>query len=100
MEKEFQLSENQRTLLNELIQNLSSDQLIWVNGYITGILKGKDSALPVKETALSNASDSITILYGTHTGHSKEIALDLYDKIRVLGFKPKLLDWTSTKRMN
>lgn len=98
MEKEFQLSENQRTLLNELIQNLSSDQLIWVNGYITGILKGKDSALPVKETALSNASNSITILYGTHTGHSKEIALDLYDKIRVLGFKPKLFGLDEYKK--
>ncbi len=90
MRKEYQINQEQLAQLNQLIQNLSADQLVWVNGYISGIINGKDDTLALPELPASKSAESITILYGTHTGHSKEIGLDLYDRVLALGFNAKL----------
>ncbi|MDE5417807.1 assimilatory sulfite reductase (NADPH) flavoprotein subunit [Labilibaculum sp. DW002] len=90
MGKEYQINQEQLAQLNQLIQNLSADQLVWVNGYISGIINGKDDALLLPKISVPKSAESITILYGTHTGHSKEIGLDLYDKVLALGFNAKL----------
>ena len=90
MGKEYQINQEQLAQLNQLIQNLSTDQLVWVNGYISGIINGKDDTLALPELPASKSAESITILYGTHTGHSKEIGLDLYDRVLALGFNAKL----------
>ena len=90
MTNPYQINNEKLEQINALIHDLNSEQLVWLNGYISGLIGGKNGN--VKSTAeLANVtSEKITILYGTHTGHSKEIALELYYRVSALGFTPKL----------
>ncbi|MDM8160470.1 assimilatory sulfite reductase (NADPH) flavoprotein subunit [Labilibaculum sp. K2S] len=90
MGKEFQINHEQLSQLNQLIQNLSAEQLVWVNGYLSGIINKKTNAIGVPVISSQKLSESITILFGTHTGHSKEIAMDLHDRVLALGFNAKI----------
>ena len=90
MGNEYQINKEQLGLLNQLVDELSKDQLIWVNGYITGVLTGKQNINSNLLPTQSTISEPISILYGTHTGHSKIIAQDLYDRVKNLGFDVKL----------
>ncbi|MUP37519.1 assimilatory sulfite reductase (NADPH) flavoprotein subunit [Labilibaculum euxinus] len=90
MGKEFQINQEQLSQLNKLIQDLSAEQLVWVNGYLSGIINGKKNAIDVPIISDQKSSESITILFGTHTGHSKEIAMDLHDRVLALGFDAKI----------
>jgi sulfite reductase (NADPH) flavoprotein alpha-component len=90
MGNEYQINKEQLGLLNQLVDKLSADQLIWVNGYMTGVLTVKQNTNNRLVPAQSIPSDPISILYGTHTGHSKAIAQDLYDRVKDLGFDVKL----------
>lgn len=98
MGTEFQLNKEQQAQLDKLIQDLSAKQLVWVNGYISGILNDNSAAVPSSVAQAPKSSESVTILYGTHTGHSKEIALDLYDRLLTLGFDPKLFGLDDYKK--
>ncbi|MBK8806652.1 MAG: assimilatory sulfite reductase (NADPH) flavoprotein subunit [Bacteroidales bacterium] len=83
------LSSIQQELIEQLIASLSEYQLLWFNGYLTGLTLGgthiahnvsvadkiesvEPSEFIVKPTAV-NTSD-LKIFYGTHSGNSKEIA--------------------------
>jgi sulfite reductase (NADPH) flavoprotein alpha-component len=67
-------------VLEELIKNSSNEELIWMNGYLNGIVKNKMVAVaPVADTA---ASKKITIVYGTETGNSKKLATDFAAKAK------------------
>lgn len=90
MTKEYQPNTEQLKQLNLIVKDFSKEQLIWVNGYISGLINGNaDSNNPSVQTHLTS-SEKITILYGTHTGHSKEIAIDLYERVLTLGFQANL----------
>ena len=69
------LEENKLKILQGLVTTSSKEELIWINGYMNGIvqqLAGK--AEPAKVSASS--SKKMTILYGTETGNSKRLATD------------------------
>ena len=90
MTNPYQINTEKLQQIDALIQGLNTEQLIWLNGYLSGKINGISSdSLPGLDTP-NKASEKITILYGTHTGHSKEIALDLYDRVNALGFSPSL----------
>ncbi|RUT73456.1 assimilatory sulfite reductase (NADPH) flavoprotein subunit [Ancylomarina longa] len=87
MENISPLSQDQLSNLNQLIDTLQVDQLIWANAYLSGVIyRNKELVTPELSIPKENSSEKFTILYGTHTGHSKNIALDLYDQIKALGF--------------
>lgn len=57
--------------LHELVQDATKEELIWINGYLAGIISGSGSpALPTPSTA----PKKITLLYGTETGNAKRLA--------------------------
>jgi sulfite reductase (NADPH) flavoprotein alpha-component len=67
-------------VLDELIKNSSNDELLWMTGYLNGIVKNKQvAAAPVAE---AGASKKITIVYGTETGNSKKLATDFAAKAK------------------
>lgn len=67
-------------VLDELIKNSSNDELLWMTGYLNGIVKNKQGVVtPVADTA---ASKKITIVYGTETGNSKKLATDFAAKAK------------------
>ncbi|NOU59444.1 assimilatory sulfite reductase (NADPH) flavoprotein subunit [Marinifilum caeruleilacunae] len=90
MTNPYQINTEKLQEIDALIHDLKKEQLIWLNGYLSGKINGINNDNIPKLANVKTVSEKITILYGTHTGHSKEIALDLYDRVRALGFTPAL----------
>ena len=66
-------------VLEELIKNSSNEELLWMNGYLNGIVKNKIAApQPVAE----KTANKVTIVYGTETGNSKKLATDFAAKAK------------------
>lgn len=99
----------------QISNNLSPDQLLWLSGYSYGLFAAKQQqTLP--EVSSNLASDALaahipapqgllnaapigetvplplTILYGSHTGNSKKIAIRAAEHARKNGLKPLLHD--------
>lgn len=68
-------NEEQVKLLNELLPNLTGEQKIWLNGYLSALLASIDTNV-VEEAKLSvvPTTKSVTLLYGSQTGNSQGLA--------------------------
>jgi sulfite reductase (NADPH) flavoprotein alpha-component len=75
-------------ILEGLVAGASKDELIWINGYISGILNGQ--ALPDAAPVISAQPKKITLVYGTETGNSKRVATDLATKAKKNNLQVKL----------
>ena len=71
--------------LNALVEGLSQEELIWLNGYMAGLVKVSQS-----ETKGIPVVGKITILFGTETGNSKKLATAFAAKSRKIGLTAKL----------
>ena len=102
-------------LVNDLVADLSRDEIIWLNGYLSGLLappppKGESAEaqpLPVweadKKVGLSEGEvrrvgqsplggrGGLTLAYGTETGNAKKLATTLAAKAKKDGFQIKLV---------
>ncbi len=88
--KSNQLNEKQLTALNELVNGVTKEQLIWLSGYFEGRLAGLNGSAPINETATPFAGHAVesaqtpttnlTILYGSETGRSQTLADKLAEK--------------------
>jgi len=77
------LNERQLAALGQLAEELTSDQILWLSGYLEGILAATEingsKKTPVA-VSVPETSTKLTILYGTDTGRSKSIAEKLAEK--------------------
>ena len=73
------LVENKFKILSDLINASSNEELIWMNGYLNGIVKNK---IVQQEVVTESAAKKITIVYGTETGNSKRLATDFAAKAK------------------
>ncbi len=81
------LVENKLNVLQEFINNLTDEELVWVNGYLNGIVSAKHTnAVPGNK----NAALKITIAYGTETGNSKKLATEFAAKAKKHGIHAKV----------
>ena len=64
-----------------LVARSGKEELIWMNGYLNGVVKDFFVAVPSVQTAVAAVS-KITILYGTETGNSKRLATDFATKAK------------------
>jgi len=82
------ISTEKKKILNELLSGSSQNELIWINGFLNGILEAKQElgqkAYPDK------AIRKITILFGTETGNSKSLATQLATQAKQNGLTVKL----------
>lgn len=85
------INEQQLKSLTELTSGLNREQLVWLNGYFQGLLAGTVSEKTVSEPTSPKSVSGLTILYGTHTGHSKTIASNLAAKLTSLGTEVHLV---------
>ena len=86
------------TLVQELIAGASREELIWLSGYLAGIVA---NAAPVAPAALTVPTahptpsapgiSRITIAYGTESGNSKKLATDFAAKAKRSGISAKLV---------
>lgn len=79
------LAEPKLKILSELIGQLNKEELIWVNGYLSGLV-----ASPLSDSATRSTTQKITIAYGTETGNAKKLATDLAAKAKKKGIPVKL----------
>ncbi|HVZ98608.1 MAG TPA: flavodoxin domain-containing protein [Chitinophagaceae bacterium] len=81
------LVENKLNALQKLIDSLTDEELVWVNGYLNGIVTAKNISEKVPQI---NATTKITIVYGTETGNSKKLATEFAAKAKKHGIHAKV----------
>ena len=59
------LGENKIKILQDLVNNSTKDELIWMNGYLNGIVHAKTASVAISGGIAS--VNKITIVYGTET---------------------------------
>lgn len=82
------LVESKLKTLQEFIDAATRDELVWVNGYLNGILSRQgsiESAAEIKSTV-----SKITIAYATETGNSKRLATTFAAKAKKQGIHAKV----------
>ncbi len=82
------LVEQKLNTLLELINTSTNDELIWINGYLNGILAKQKTSLVQPE--VKKGINKITIAYGTETGNSKKLATGFAAKAKKHGVHAKL----------
>lgn len=80
---------NKMKLAEEVLTTFNNDELLWLNGYIAGMLAVSNK----KETSVPAAPlvSKITIAFGTETGNSKKLASDFAAKAKKGGINAKLV---------
>jgi len=76
------LSDVKLKVLEELIKNSNNEELIWMNGYLNGIVRNTIASPAPAVAATDGAGKKITIVYGTETGNSKKLATDFAAKAK------------------
>jgi sulfite reductase (NADPH) flavoprotein alpha-component len=89
------LEEKRLKQLHELIDGYSKEELIWINGYLSGIVSnGKgNGAVDIAngKPASATATKKISLAYGTETGNAKRLATSLATVAKKRGINAKLI---------
>lgn len=89
------LTEQQWSLVNQVVPSLNSSQLTWLSGYLAGLAQSGQVAEPV---AVSSASaKQLTILYGSQTGNAKSVAVEFKAKLEAKNIPVTLLNMADYK---
>lgn len=83
------LVEHKLKTLQDLISTSTHDELIWVNGYLNGILS-KHETKATEPAAKKTSVNKITITYATETGNSKKLATEFAAKAKKQGINAKV----------
>ncbi|MBC7889285.1 MAG: flavodoxin domain-containing protein [Ferruginibacter sp.] len=75
------LGESKFKIFLDLISNSGREELIWMNGYLNGVVQNQARRVAPPEAA-SASINKITIVYGTETGNSKRLATDFATKAK------------------
>jgi len=87
------LDASKMKLVEQLVAGSQTEELIWLNGYIAGLLAGKNGSeqqLPAIQPKPSISK--ITIAFGTETGNSKKLASSFAARAKKAGINTKLVD--------
>ncbi|MFC4815867.1 MULTISPECIES: diflavin oxidoreductase [unclassified Flavobacterium] len=87
------LSDTKLSLLQQLVQNASNEEIIWTKGYLAGFLDHSrlGGSLPVVPTTVPVALKPL-IIYGTETGNSKKVASTLLASFKKDKIQAKAVD--------
>lgn len=92
-----------------LASTLAPDQAVWLSGYFAGLghslraYRGAEPVLPASPAGPLHVAEpevsgrTLTILYGTETGNSLEVAQRLASRAEELGLSPRTADMASYK---
>ena len=94
------LAEERLKQLQELINTSTKDELIWINGYLSGLVgndhtNGNGHAVVTTNGnghAVSTAVKKITLAFGTETGNAKKLTTHLAAVAKKKGVNAKLTD--------
>lgn len=87
------LSETKLSLLQQLAQNASKEEIIWTKGYLTGFLDRVELLGGTTEgNILAPVAVKPLIIYGTETGNSKKVASNLLATFKKNKIQAKAID--------
>ncbi len=88
------LAEHKLKVFRELITQSSREELIWMNGFLAGLVAaeaaGDTTVAGTGHTPAASRIEKFTILFGTETGNSKKVATEFATQAKKAGFKAKL----------
>ncbi len=70
----------------QLVHRLSKEEIIWINGYLSGLVSTNTSG----EESIRTFAGKVTIAYGTETGNAKRLAGDFAARAKKAGINVKL----------
>lgn len=88
------LTENKLKVLNDWAAGNSKNELIWASGYLAGLAQntsGVATEIPASSAA-ARVTLKPTIVYGTETGNSKKLAVQLQALLKKNKIQPKVTD--------
>lgn len=83
------LTKEKHAIVKSLIDSSTKEELIWINGYLSGIISDKSKIAPISDAIPS--AKKLTIVYGTETGNSKKLATDFASKAKKRHIQTKLV---------
>lgn len=84
------LAEPRLKELQNWVATYTKEELVWINGYLSGLLSGATPA-PAPSNA-TPATQKVTIAYGTETGNAQKLATTLATQIKQSGLPAKLVN--------
>lgn len=82
-------------LIQEMVVDLSKEEIIWLSGYLSGIAGVETKLIPGEASQPVGSAvpsvQKITIAYGTETGNAKKLASNFAAKAKKKGIQPKLV---------
>ncbi|MFO8026953.1 MAG: assimilatory sulfite reductase (NADPH) flavoprotein subunit [Opitutales bacterium] len=92
------INPEQAAWLNQFLPSLTPDQLLWVEGFISGIRAGQSGpAAATAPAAAAAATPELTVLYGTESGNSEGLADQTVKAAKSSGFKAKAVNMADLK---
>lgn len=85
------LDDAQRQKLRDLAAGLTPAQAAWLSGYFAGVSGGAGAA------PAAAAQKKVTVIYGTESGNSEELAEQLFKSAKQKGFKPRISNMADAK---
>lgn len=84
------LTPEQQQGLNQVLPTLQPDQILWLEGFISGLRAGTSgSAAPV--AAAPVAKPELTVLFGSESGNAESLADQTAKAVAKKGFKTKVI---------
>ncbi|MGG9972335.1 diflavin oxidoreductase [Ferruginibacter sp. SUN002] len=84
------LPEAKLKIVQDLISTASKEELLWLNGYLNGVVSTHTQTNGVAVAAGTPSVNRITIVYGTETGNSKALATQFAAKAKKNGINAKV----------
>ncbi len=84
------LAEPKLKTFQELITNASREELIWMNGFLAGLVLGESNGNGSNDMPTPVKVNKISLVFGTETGNSKKLATDFAAKAKKTGVNVKL----------
>jgi sulfite reductase (NADPH) flavoprotein alpha-component len=96
------LSASQLEQVNGLAHTLDREQAIWISGFFAGIasravIGEQDGASLSAPAPAAQGTRTLTILYGTETDNSRELATTLTESAMAQGLEPRMVDMADYK---
>ena len=89
------LERPQADILGQLLSGLKSEQLLWLEGFISGLRAG--NGVPALEAQAAVTTPELTVLYGTESGNSESLADQAAKAAKKYGFKAKAVNMADIK---
>jgi sulfite reductase (NADPH) flavoprotein alpha-component len=80
------LDDLQLSRLQQALEGLNSEQLVWASGYLAALASYQPKLKPA-----ANESPTLTVLYATQSGNARSVAEQLADQLQESGYSPRLV---------